>query len=92
MIPPWTHGSPTRAAGRPPIKTVGDPVRIMSGGPSQVARSPARAAGRPPINTVGHPGGRIGPPTCGTGPVDIGQVCISPKRAAGCPIFQSFLI
>ena len=31
-----------------------------------------RAAGKPPINTLTQPGGRIGPPTCGTGPVVIG--------------------
>ena len=32
--------------------------------------SPTRAAGMPPISTVGQPGGRIGPPTCGTTPGD----------------------
>jgi hypothetical protein len=29
------------------------------------------------------PAGKIGPPTCGTTPVTIGQVCMSPTRAAG---------
>ncbi len=29
-----------------------------------------RAAGMPPISTVGQPGGRIGPPTCGTQNID----------------------
>src|SRR5579885_126778 len=33
--------------------------------------------------TVGQPGGMMGPPTCGTTPVTIGQVCMSPARAAG---------
>ena len=38
---------------------------------------------QPPMRTVGQHGGRIGPPTCGTIPVTIGQVCMSPRRAAG---------
>ena len=45
--------------------------------------SVARAAGSPAIRTVMHPGGRIGPPTCGTGPVNIGQTCMSVMRDAG---------
>src|SRR5262245_648774 len=61
--PPWTVLSPIRAAGRPPIRTVAEPLAMTSGGPTQVAKSVARAAGRPPIKTVGHAGGRIGPPT-----------------------------
>src|SRR5262249_22679924 len=72
-----------RAAGCPPIRTVIEPSAITSGGPTQVAISPTRAAGTPAIITVGQHGGRIGPPTCGTTPVTIGQVCISPRRAAG---------
>jgi hypothetical protein len=56
---------------------------MRSGGPVQVAMSPTRAAGIPPMRTVGAPGGMIGPPTCGLGPSDIGQVCMSPTRAAG---------
>jgi hypothetical protein len=65
------------------MSTVGDPMAITSGGPAQVAMSPTRAAGWLPIITVGAHGGRIGPPTCGTTPVTIGQVCMSPSRAAG---------
>src|SRR4051812_30987461 len=75
--------SPIRAAGIPPIITVIEPLAITSGGPTQVAMSPTRAAGIPPIRTVTAPGGRIGPPTCGTTPVTIGQVCMSPTLAAG---------
>ncbi len=70
----------------PPIRTVIEPLTIESGGPTQVAMSPTLAAGTPPIKTVGQPGGRIGPPTCGTGGVPgvtIGHICISPTLAAG---------
>ena len=83
MTPPWAVMSPMRAAGIPPISTVKDPSAMTSGPPAQTAMSPTRAAGRPPMRTVGQPGGRIGPPTCGTGPVAIGQVCMSVTRAAG---------
>jgi hypothetical protein len=72
-----------RAAGMFPINTVADPLAIVSGGPVQVHISPIRAAGIPPMSTVGHPGGMMGPPTCGTTPVTIGQVCMSVTRAAG---------
>jgi hypothetical protein len=75
-----------RAAIRFPIKTVGEPMAIASGGPTQVHMSVERAAGCPPMRTVGQPGGKIGPPTCGTGGtpgVTIGQVCMSPILAAG---------
>src|SRR6185436_6203080 len=72
-----------RAAGLPPISTVDEPLAIVSGGPTHVHMLPTVAAGRPPIRTVGTPGGRIGPPTCGTGPVVIGHVCMSVMRAAG---------
>ena len=78
--------SPMRAAGWPPINTVPDPFAIVSGGPTQVTIPPTTAAGMLPIKTVGTPGGRIGPPTCGTGGTAgdcIGQVCMSPARAAG---------
>jgi hypothetical protein len=71
-----------------PISTVGQPPTMESGGPVQVAISPMRAAGWPPTRTVALPGGRIGPPTWGTGGVPgvtIGQVCMSPTRAAGWP-------
>jgi hypothetical protein len=36
-----------------------------------------------PMSTVTPPGGKIGPPTCGTGPFAAGQACISLTRAAG---------
>lgn len=61
-------------------------MTILSIGPIQTAIEPIVAAGKFPIKTVGTPGGKIGPPTCGTGGspgVDIGQVCISDTRAAG---------
>src|SRR5215218_10073978 len=83
ITPPCAVMSPIRAAGIPPIMTFADPATIVSGGPAQVHMSPTRAAGMPAIRTVGAPGGMIGPPTCGTTPVTIGQVCMSPTRAAG---------
>jgi hypothetical protein len=83
MTPPCTVLSPMRAAGLPPIKTVADPLMMVSGGPAQVQRSPTLAAGMPPIMTVGQHGGRMGPPTCGTGPLNMGQVCMSVIREAG---------
>ncbi len=89
IIPPCAVLSPIRAAGLPPISTVKDPRMITSGGPTQVQISPKAAAGIPPISTVTAPGGKIGPPTCGTGitaGVTIGQTWRSPTRAAGCPI------
>ena len=82
IIPPWAVLSPIRAAGLPLIKTVAEPFKITSGGPVQTNISPNVAAGNPPISTVIEPGGNIGPPTCGTTPVTIGQVCISDIRAA----------
>jgi hypothetical protein len=83
MTPPWAVESPMRAAGILQMRTVGEPGMRTSGGPVQVAMSVARAAGKLPIKTVTPPGGKIGPPTWGTGPVVIGQVCISLTRAAG---------
>ena len=89
MVPPWAIESPIRAAGRPAINTVADPLTIASGGPVQVAESPITAAGILPIKTVGTPGPMIGPPTWGTGGagggigVCMGQVCISVSLAAG---------
>src|SRR3954453_2889599 len=68
--PTHVHMSPTRAAGMPAIRTVGAP----GGGIGPATRGAGRG---------GAAGGRIGPPTCGTGPVVIGQVCMSPTRAAG---------
>src|SRR4051794_10347789 len=89
IAPPWAHWSPRRAAGFLPNITLVEPMTIESGGAGGVHRhmSPTVAAGMPPIRTVGVPGGRIGPPTCGTvaGPtgVAIGHMCMSPTRAAG---------
>src|SRR5688572_11256116 len=45
--------------------------------------SPTRAAGRPAISTVGQPGGRIGLGGCGPAGGGTGQVCRSPRTAAG---------
>lgn len=81
ITPPCAVGSPSRAAGSPPINTVADPFTIAFGGPGQAHRSPMRAAGSPAINTVGQPRGNIIPPTCGFGLL-IGQVCISLILAA----------
>ena len=80
--PPCAVLSPILDAGIPPIKTVVDPIIIESGGPTHVHRSPTHAAGKPPIKTVTLPGGKIGPPTCGTTPVTMGQTCISLILAA----------
>src|SRR5262245_46995007 len=81
--------SPIRAAGILLMRTVKLPSAMTSGGPTHTHMSPTRAAGMPPIRTVMPPGGRTGPPTCGTGGtpgVTIGQTCMSPTRAAGCPM------
>ena len=69
--------SDTRAAGRPPIKTVPDallispgPAGTHGGGPVQgIVWSVARAAGMFPIRTVGWPGlsSANGTAGCGTG-------------------------
>lgn len=77
IMPPWPVGSVIRAAGRPPMSTLSDPLTITSGTWPQAAASPTRAAGNPPISTVGQPGGRIGPPPC------TGHVCASLILAAG---------
>jgi hypothetical protein len=45
--------------------------------------SPILAAGSPEMMTVGQHAGMMGPPTCGTTPVTMGQVCMSEIRAAG---------
>jgi hypothetical protein len=45
--------------------------------------SVTRACGMPHTITVGQHGGMIGPPTCGTRTVTIGQTCMSVTRAAG---------
>lgn len=83
ITPPWAVLSPIRAAGLPQTNTVVDPLMIVSGGPTQVAISPNFACGRLQVRTVGAQGGMIGPPTCGLGPSDIGQVCMSLNREAG---------
>ena len=78
------------------MKTVADPLMMVSGGPTQVSMSPTTEAGSLPINTVGTPGPMIGPPTCGigTGPagVCIGHTCISEMRAAGGMVLPRQLI
>jgi len=72
-----------RAAGIPPMSTVALPFMIASGGPAHTAGVPRVAAGIPPMSTLGTPGPAMGPPTCGCGPFETGQVCKSPTRAAG---------
>ena len=58
----WAVMSPTRAAGKPPIRTVAEPFAIIPGPPgTQLGKvqglvvSVTRAAALPPINTVGSP-------------------------------------
>src|ERR1700735_1199384 len=75
-----------RACGILMVNTVNDPSTITSGGPTQTAISVTRAAGRPPISTVGARGARMGPPTCGTRTVTMGQTCMSVNLAAELPI------
>src|ERR1039457_1684668 len=82
MDPPWAVMSPMRAASRPPIMTVLEPIAITSGGPTHTSISVTRAAGRKPIITVGQQGPAIGPPTCGTKTVTMGHTCMSVSRAA----------
>src|SRR5580692_8814950 len=88
MAPPWAVKSPMRACGMLMVSTVNDPSTITSGGPTQTAISVTRAAGRPPISTVGAPGATMGPPTCGTKTVTMGQTCMSVNLAAGLPILS----
>jgi hypothetical protein len=83
MLPPCAVLSPILAAGLSVIITVPDPLTIDAGGPTQVQLSPTNAAGMPATITVAAPGPMIGPPTWGTTPVTIGQVCISVTLAAG---------
>src|SRR3954469_22160976 len=78
---PQADISPRRAAGRPPISTVGQPGGTIGvtpcgpagGGIAQTVGLPTTAAGIPPIRTVGTPGGST-EPGCPVG---------SPTRAAG---------
>src|SRR5947209_2781650 len=83
ITPPWTVLSPMRAAIKLLIWTVGEPLAIISGGPTHTALSVTRAAGSPPMVTLVEHGPAIGPPTWGTTPVTMGQVCMSVNRAAG---------
>src|SRR6185312_1346188 len=83
--PPCAVMSPMRAAGRPPIKVMNEPITITSGGPTQTAMLVTQAAGRPLTSAI-EPPGRIGPPTWGTRTVTIGQTCMSVTRAAGIPM------
>src|SRR6266478_2176557 len=61
MTPPWAVTSPIRAAGKPPISTVGEAFTITSGGPTHTAISVIRAAGNPigqsPLYDVLYPKG-----------------------------------
>ena len=77
---PQPARSPIRAAGMPPISTVGQPGGTIGvggctagGGNEQVCGVPTVAAGIPAISTVGTPG-RPDHPGCPVG---------SPTRAAG---------
>jgi hypothetical protein len=56
-----------RAAGLFAIKTVIDPAAMASIGPTHMQKSPRRPAGMELMKTGIPPGGRIGPPVCGTG-------------------------
>src|SRR5688500_12574565 len=72
--------SPTRAAGLPPISTVGQPGGMIGvggctagGGNEHACMFPTVAAGSPPMSTVGTPGGMRTP----------GCPVMSPTLAAG---------
>ena len=56
---------------------------MTSGGPTQTAISVTRACGSIPVRTVGQQGGRMGPPTCGTSTVTMGQTCMSVSAGGG---------
>src|SRR5947209_14237420 len=83
--PASTIRSPCRAAGRPPMFTVGLPMAttpptcgLMPSTSGHACMSEiARQAGIPPMNTVGQPG---------PGPSGVPWLVMSPTRAAGCPI------
>ena len=83
IVPPCAVSLPIKAAGRPSISTVAEPLTIVSGGPTHTHISVTRAAGKPPIKTVGAPGPTTGPPTCGITPSTIGHSCMDVKVAAG---------
>jgi glutamate/aspartate transport system substrate-binding protein len=78
MRPPLAVVSPTRAAGRPAIRTVAEPVTTASGRPSRSTLSPTPAAGSMPMSTVGVPGPSTTPVAGGTCMKSTG----SPTRAA----------
>src|SRR5215472_13533668 len=81
-----------RAANKPLILTVGEPLTIWSGGPTHTAMSVTRAAGSPPMITLGEHGPLMGPPTWGTSPVTMGQVCMSVNRDAGGIVISPFRV
>src|ERR1035441_8101806 len=83
--PPCAVMSIIRAAGKPQTRTVKDPNTITSGVLTHATMAVPRACGSPPVSTVTAQGGRMGPPTCGTSTVSIGQMCRSVARAAGIP-------
>src|SRR5690606_26243298 len=65
-----------------PTSTVKQPMAGMEGGPVQTDISETRAAGFLPKSTPMLPR-ETGPPTWGTGPVHMGQTCMSPKVEDG---------
>jgi len=85
---PHAAMSPTRAAGMPPISTVGQPGGTIAdggctagGGNEQMCGVVTVAAGSPAMSTVGTPGGPM-TPGCPVG---------SPTRAAGGTVVLAFL-
>jgi hypothetical protein len=69
----------------PPMSTVVEPRTTVSGaGLAHAHRLVTVAAIRLPMSTDATPV-VIGPPTCGLGPSDIGQVCMSVTLAADSP-------
>jgi hypothetical protein len=65
-----------------PRSTVMQPMAPMEGGPTQTCMSETRAPGILLSMTPVEPK-VAGPPTWGTGPVVMGQTCMSPKVEAG---------
>jgi hypothetical protein len=81
-MPPCWQLSPILAIGLFIAVTVALPKTTLSGGPTQTAISPINAAGITPTSTVA-PVPITGPPTCGIGPVNLGQTCNEVIMAAG---------
>src|SRR5205085_9817888 len=92
---PQADMSPTRAAGRPPIRTVGQPGGTIAvggctagGGKEQICAVPTVAAGCPAISTVGTPGGPrtpgcpVGSPTLAAGGIPVTS-SVDPYDSAG---------